>query len=68
MRSSSTDEPTRASEGRGTWVRLGVLVLLVALLALGGPAPELTGALLTDTTQVTTVVSTPAEFAEPTDG
>ncbi|MBD7919774.1 hypothetical protein H9657_15995 [Cellulomonas sp. Sa3CUA2] len=63
MRSSSEAWWRRAPESRGTWVRLAVLLLLVGLLLLP-PAVELTGALLTGTTQTTTVVSTVPEFAE----
>lgn len=62
MRSSSTDPWwRRAPEGRGTWVRLGVL-LAIAVLLLVAPAVESTTALLTDTTRATTVVSTLSEF------
>ncbi|UZN02490.1 hypothetical protein [Cellulomonas sp. S1-8] len=67
MRSSSTDVWwRRAPEDRGTWVRLGVLVLLVVLLLLA-PAPARTGALLTGTTQATTTVSTLPDFSAPVD-
>ncbi|MBO3094370.1 hypothetical protein [Cellulomonas dongxiuzhuiae] len=66
MRSSS--EARRAPQTRGTWVRLAVLLVLVGLLLLP-PTVELTGALLTGTTQTTTVVSTLPEFPEDsTDG
>ena len=66
MRSSSTDAWwRRAPEGRGTWVRLAVLLVIAALL-LVAPAVESTTALLTDTTQATTVVSTLPEFGDDT--
>jgi|GEM_PF-1409128 len=65
MRSSWTDARSRrAREDRGTWGRLVLLLAIVALLLLAPPVGA-TNALLTDTTQATTTVSTTPEFPVP---
>ncbi len=75
MLSSSTERRAgadawwrRAPEGRGTWLRLGVL-LLVALALVVAPTPGRTGALMTDVTVVGgTVMMLPTPTpTEPTD-
>ncbi|WP_089798279.1 hypothetical protein [Cellulomonas sp. KH9] len=50
---------------RGTRVRLGLLLLL-AVAGLVAQTPGLTGALMTDTDLLTTVVSTRPDFSSPT--
>ena len=57
MRTSRGEHTTR-----GTWVRLGLLLAL-AVLVLVEPRVVGTGAVLTDTTQVSGVVSTSEDFA-----
>ncbi|GIG40454.1 hypothetical protein [Cellulomonas phragmiteti] len=63
MPSSPSDPRRPRAEARGTWVRLAVLLLVVVMMLLSSTV-ELTGALLTDTTQTSTVVSTLPEFAD----
>ncbi|MFC8192000.1 hypothetical protein ACFUMH_10105 [Cellulomonas sp. NPDC057328] len=79
MRSSSTDAPHDPTDARradapatGTWVRLGVALLVAAVAALT-PAVGRTSALLTDTDDLTARVSTgtwvtptPTTTPEPT--
>ena len=65
MRSWVSDGDRGEGPRRGTRVRLGLLLLLVAA-GLVAPDPGRTGALLTDTDQVTTVVSTRPDFPAPT--
>ena len=74
MRSSSTDRgpsaavthrpPVPGTTGRGTWLRLAVLVLL-AVAVVVAPDVERTGAVFTSRTTVTTTVVGPVATPSP---
>ena len=66
MRSSVSEHAPGAGVRRGTRVRLGLLLLLLAVAGLVAQTPGLTGALMTDTDLLTTVVSTRPDFSSPT--
>ncbi|MBO0899455.1 hypothetical protein J1G44_02040 [Cellulomonas sp. zg-ZUI199] len=65
MRSSASDGARGGGLRRGTRVRLGLLLLLVAA-GLVAQEPGMTRALMTDTDRLTTVVSTRPDFPSPT--